>query len=111
MLGTLLFSLLMVLHGVIHFAGFFKAFEIGEFKDIEGELSKLAGLVWLAAGLLFLVATLLYLLDHRYWAWIGLIAILYSQVLIFTSWSDAKFGTIANLILIVPILRALINCS
>lgn len=107
MLAKILFSLLLVLHGVIHFAGFFKAFEIGDFKEISGEMSKTAGLIWLFAGVLFLATTLLYLFQYRYWPWIGLFSVAFSQVLIFSAWSDAKFGTIANLILLVPMLIAL----
>lgn len=106
MLANILFLLLLVLHGLIHFAGFFKAFGIGDFKDIEGEMSKIVGLIWLAAGILFLVTTLLYVIDQRYWTWVGLLSVLVSQLLIFTAWSDAKYGTIANVILLVPMLIA-----
>ena len=32
---------------------------------------------------------------------VGSIAIIFSQILIFTVWKDAKFGTIANIIILV----------
>ncbi|NGP75067.1 hypothetical protein G3570_00365 [Balneolaceae bacterium YR4-1] len=106
MVAKILFSFLLVLHGVIHFAGFFKAFEIGEFKELTGEMTRTAGLIWLSLGILFLVTTLLYLLQYPFWASVGLFSVVFSQILIFSAWSDAKFGTIANLILLVPILIA-----
>jgi len=37
---------------------------------------------------------------------IGLPAVVLSQTLIFLSWGDAKFGTVANLILLLPITAA-----
>ncbi|MCU0388906.1 MAG: hypothetical protein MUE71_09900, partial [Chitinophagaceae bacterium] len=42
----------------------------------------------------------LWLKKSDYWSWLCLATILISQVLIFTVWKDAKFGTVANLILL-----------
>jgi hypothetical protein len=52
-------------------------------------------------ALVFIIATALILMKKDIW-WIpGLIAVIISQVLIFTVWQDAKFGTIANGIILV----------
>jgi membrane protein implicated in regulation of membrane protease activity len=108
-LPNILFLVLLVIHGLIHFAGFFKAFKFRELSEITGELSKPAGFVWLSAGLIFLLTALLYLAGQSFWPWMALLSILISQVLIITIWNDAKFGTIANLIILLVALPAMGN--
>ncbi len=58
-----------------------------------------------AAVLLVASATMLATGAHRWW-WLGLVAVTLSQLLITQSWSDAKFGTLANLIIMVPLVIA-----
>ena len=93
------FIILITLHAFIHFAGFAKAFDLKELKELALPISKPLGLVWLLAGILFLVYALAFGFNHPY-AWlIGFLAILTSQFLIFYFWKDARFGTLLNVVL------------
>jgi hypothetical protein len=105
----------MVIHGLLHFVGFAKAWAIGPKGQLSGEAimefsghtSKTTGVAWLLAGALFLSATLGFLLRKE-WYWIpACAALVISQVLIIMDWSDAKYGTMLNVaVLIVVIFSA-----
>jgi len=100
----ILFFIIVGLHGLIHLLGFAKAFDIGAVTQLSKEISKPLGILWLAAFFLFLTSAILFLLKKEEWWIIGIVAAIISQILIFTVWNDAKFGTIANLIILVAIL-------
>jgi hypothetical protein len=51
----------------------------------------------------------LFFIRTRIWWVFGLTAILVSQILIFYFWSDTKYGTIINLIILIAILLAYFN--
>lgn len=88
--------ILLTIHGLIHLFGFFKAFGIAEFTAINQPISKPMGLLWLLAFLLFAFTIALLSLHQDFWWLCGFVAVLVSQFLIIGYWSDAKFGTIAN---------------
>lgn len=92
--------ILIAIHGIIHLFGFLKAFGLSEFNAISQPISKAYGMLWFLTFLLFAVTIVLNLIHLDYWWLIGLLAVVISQVLIFSYWSDAKFGTIANLIIL-----------
>ncbi|MCG8573594.1 MAG: hypothetical protein MI810_01815 [Flavobacteriales bacterium] len=92
--------ILISIHGIIHLFGFFKAFEIAEFNTINQPISRALGLIWLLTFVLFAMAIASMLVHFKYWWIIGLAAVLTSQWLIFNFWFDAKFGTIANVIIL-----------
>ncbi|MCZ4408793.1 hypothetical protein O3Q51_08240 [Cryomorphaceae bacterium 1068] len=97
-------AILIGIHGIIHLFGFFKAFGIGDFNAILLPVSKTYGLLWLLAFLLF-AGTIFSMLFHSgYWWYIGFLAVILSQVLIFSFWSDAKFGSPANVIILLAII-------
>src|SRR5680860_946202 len=93
--------LILLLHGIIHFMGFAKAFDYGNMTQFTKEISKPMGLLWLLTGLLFMVSTVLNIMEKDTWPILAIIAVLVSQILIFIAWKDAKFGTIANIIILV----------
>ncbi|MCL6461676.1 hypothetical protein SAMN05444372_11291 [Flavobacterium micromati] len=97
-------SFFIVIHGLIHFIGFAKAFNFGTISQISKEISKPVGLLWLGTAFLFLFVTILFLLKKEAWMIVGITAIVISQLLIFAVWKDAKFGTIANIIILVAVL-------
>ena len=97
----ILFSIIIIVHGLIHFMGFAKAFNYGNITQLTKEISKPSGLLWLLTAFLFIAATILFLLKKDAWIFFGLTAVIISQILIFTVWQDAKFGTIANVIILV----------
>ncbi|MCC6874936.1 MAG: hypothetical protein IT378_11580 [Sandaracinaceae bacterium] len=98
------FAAVMLVHGLIHLMGFLKAFGIAELPQLKRPIGKPMGVVWLAACaavLTTVVVSLVWPAD----AWmIGVAALVLSQVAIVSSWSDAKFGTLANAILFVAVL-------
>lgn len=93
--------ILIAIHGIIHLSGFLKAFDISELNAISLPISKTYGIFWLMTFLLFVLTVILNLVNSDYWWLIGLLAVVISQVLIFNYWSDAKFGTIANVIILL----------
>ena len=95
------FTLIIALHGLIHFLGFLKAFRLSGIDQIFSTISKTAGLFWLLAGLLLIGAAVVFLLKKEWWWMVAGIGIVLSQVLIFMYWQETKFGTIANIVILV----------
>lgn len=106
-MAKLLFSFALLLHGLIHLIGFVKAYKLAPIEQLSKDISKPVGLIWLACALLFIIAIVLYLSHHSYWAFIALTAVLISQLVIILSWGDAKFGTLANMIILAVALPAI----
>jgi hypothetical protein len=105
----LLLSLVIIVHGLIHLLGFAKAFKYAELSQLTQEISMPAGLLWLLCALAFIVAGVLFAFKQPSWWWVALPAIVLSQSLMFASWHDAKFGAIANLIILLPIIASLLE--
>ena len=100
---------IIIIHGLIHILGFVKAFNLAEVNQLTRNISKPVGLFWLFAAILFILTAVFYFFGKDWWWIIGSSAVIISQVLIIRSWSDAKYGTIINLILIALIIIAYIN--
>ena len=95
-----LFAFILLIHGLIHFMGFAKAYNYGNITQLTKEISKANGLTWLFTAILFAVATVLFLLKKESWLYIAIVAAVISQIVIITVWKDAKFGTILNIIIL-----------
>lgn len=94
-----LFVLFVLLHGMLHLLGFVKAFGLAELSALTQPISRPLGVVWLiAAVLLAATAAALAFSPRTFWL-LGLPAVVVSQAVIVPSWSDARAGTIANLII------------
>ena len=120
-MGSLLTALLVV-HGAIHLLGFLKWSGLARVPWMTGRLLvplSLAGergfaAGWLvAAGLLVAAAILRGVRQDGFqngladqWWMAALAGVLLSQVLVVGAWSDAKAGTLANVILLLPIVAA-----
>jgi len=96
--------IVLVLHGLIHLLGVVKAFELAQVDQLKEQISKMAGIFWSLAAVAFLVTAGLLYLDKELWRMTGIVAVIISQFLIMLSWSDAKYGTLANAVVIVAIL-------
>lgn len=94
---------LIVVHGLIHIIGFAKAFGLGNFPQLTQHISRGMGMVWLAGALALLATALLFILAPRFWWLAGLGAVLLSQVIILSAWGDAKFGTVANVLILAGV--------
>ena len=93
-------SILIGIHGIIHLFGFLKAFEIAEFNGLHQPISKSHGIIWLLSLLLFLATLVLFTLRNNYWWIISIASISISQILIINNWSETKFGTLLNLLIL-----------
>ncbi|EDY83823.1 hypothetical protein VDG1235_3450 [Verrucomicrobiia bacterium DG1235] len=91
-------AIVLIVHGAIHLLGFVKAFGYAKVEELTLPISKMAGLIWLLATGLFLVSSGLLFLGSGLWVLVGLIAMLVSQGLIVSFWKDAKYGTVANVL-------------
>lgn len=97
-------AILLAAHGVIHLMGFAKAYGLAKAPALTMSIAKPMGALWAIAAVLFLIAFALLLLgSDRWWIPAG-IAVLLSQVLIVLHWHDARFGTIANVLLLVAVI-------
>ena len=99
-----IFIFITLIHGLIHFMGFAKAYGYGNITQLTKEIFKPMGVLWFSTGLLFIICIALYLLKKDSWVYFALIAVVLSQILIINSWQDAKFGTIANVIILIVII-------
>lgn len=99
----LFFALLIALHGALHFLGFVKAFNLADLPQLTQPISRGIGVGWLVAGIGLLVSAGLLLFAPRIWWMAGFAAVVLSQIVIIASWSDAKFGTIANVLLLCAV--------
>jgi hypothetical protein len=100
------FSLLLTLHAAIHILGFAKAFGLASLEQLEIPISRPMGVLWLAAAIL-LIAAVVALFTAPRWFWlVGALGLAASQTAIVASWGDARFGTIANVILLVSVIYA-----
>jgi hypothetical protein len=105
------FTLLLGIHGLIHLAGFAKGFGFAEVAALKLPLGRPAGVLWLVAAIGFLAsAVMIHAAPTRWWL-VGLPALLLSQTLVVLFWSDAKFGTILNVMVLVPLVMAIFEAS
>lgn len=94
------FIILITIHGGIHLFGFLKAFGISEFNAISQPISKTSGIFWCLTFTLFAITVISILVHSDYWWISGFLGVIISQLLIMNYWSDAKFGTIANILIL-----------
>ncbi|MBD0779927.1 hypothetical protein HPE56_19180 [Maribacter sp. ANRC-HE7] len=92
---------LIIIHGLIHVLGFAKAIDFGNLTQFTKQISIPMGVIWLLTGLLFVLTALILVLKSGAWPILALITVVTSQILIITAWEDAKFGSIANSIILI----------
>ena len=80
----------IVAHGLVHLLG--------------TRLTAGAAAAWLAAAVLLAAAGVLLAVRSRWWWVVGAVAVTVSQGLILTSWSDARAGTAANVVVLAAVL-------
>lgn len=98
------FLIITLLHGLIHILGFLKAFGIREIKEMTLPISKTMGILWLLVTILFLIYGFTIIVNSKYSWIIGLVAIIISQFIIIYFWTDAKFGSIPNILILLVVL-------
>ncbi len=94
-------AVIITLHGFIHFMGYAKAFNLAEMNQLTQQISRPAGVIWLITGLLFVLVAVLFFFNKDWWWMPAMVAVILSHLLIIINWQDAKFGTIANAIILL----------
>ena len=97
------FAILLIVHGLIHLLGFAKAFRFAELPQLTQPISPLFGLLWLTASLLFLATALSLFARPRWWWSLGAVSVGVSMLAISQSWTDARAGALANLVILVGV--------
>jgi len=97
------FLTVVALHGLIHLMGFAKAFGLADLPQLTQPITRSMGLLWLGAAVLLLAAAATLPLWPRGWWGLGLLALVLSQGVILSSWKDARFGPLANLVLLAGV--------
>lgn len=97
----IIFSVIILLHGLIHLLGWVKGFGLKDVKELTLPISKTMGMMWLFAAVLLVMYVVLFLVNARY-AWlVGGFAAVFSQILILLFWKDAGYGTIPNVLIFI----------
>lgn len=87
--------------------GFLKAFGLAELPQLKRSISPPMGRLRLAAAVLVTAGCLAF--APRIGWMVGAAALVLSQTLIVTSWSDAKFGTLANVVLLFAVVHGFLS--
>ena len=97
------FAILLVVHGLIHLLGTVKAFGWADLPQLTQPISVTFGALWLLAALLFLTTAVSLFVWPRVWWAVGVCAVVVSMLVIVASWTDAKFGALANAVVLVGV--------
>jgi len=98
------FLIVLFIHGMIHILGFLKAYQLAEINQLTQNISKPMGILWLIALILLFAVAIQLVSNHDLWWITALAAVILSEVLIILFWQDAKFGTIANIIILLAVI-------
>lgn len=104
-----IFVFVMFIHGLLHLIGLSKSYHSGNGGILR--LFKGLSVLWLFASLFFMIAILLFLLKDSSFVYVVMVAIVFSQVLIFLNWEEAKFGTIVNILILAAIFSDILVIS
>ena len=96
-------AVIVTVHGFIHLLGASKGLGWAEVSQLKEPISNAAGAVWLVAAVLTVGAGVMLAASIRWWWLVGNFAVVVSQAVIVTSWSDAKAGTIVNVVLLAAV--------
>ena len=88
----------VALHGLLHLMGAVVGFGWAEVEAFEEPIGVVAGAGWLVAAVAVLASVVQFAIRRGAW-WVWATIVVLSQVMIATSWTDARAGTIANVLL------------
>jgi hypothetical protein len=97
------FLAVLVIHGALHLLGFAKGVGLAELTQLTRPISKGAGFLWLVAALAMFATAAFYFRRSPSWWVLGLCAVALSQALVLSTWGDAKFGTVGNLLIVLVV--------
>ncbi len=108
-MARLIFIGIVVIHGLIHLLGFYKAFEMANIAGLTQKIARPFGILWLTSSLMFVITAITYAFKSPWWWAIAIVSVILSQTLVVIFWQDGKFGTIPNVIILVIALLNLGN--
>ncbi len=97
------FTVFLIVHGLIHALGAAKAFGWAELPQLTEPISPGLGALWLLTTLLFLLTAGSLFAWPRGWWVLGAGAVALSMIVIVPSWSDAKAGALANVVVLAVV--------
>lgn len=92
-------GVVVIVHGLIHLLGVVEGFGWADVAQLTEPIGLTVAGVWLLASVLVVAAGALLIGRVGGWWVVAAAAAVVSQAVIFTSWSDAKAGTVANVVL------------
>ncbi|HEX3016027.1 MAG TPA: hypothetical protein VHQ46_06580 [Desulfobacteria bacterium] len=103
------FAAVIILHGLIHLMGGVNELGLAKVEGLSGQtlvpiagyLKSVLGILWFLAVVAFLIAGIGLLTNQTWWKAIAVGAVILSQVLIIIWWPAAKFGTVANVLVLI----------
>ncbi len=99
----LILTFVLVVHALIHLMGFAKAFGYAALPQLTIPISRAMGALWLLATFVLLAAAVaLWAAPRAFWI-LGAAGLVLSQGVIVASWGDARFGTLANVIVLAAV--------
>ncbi len=99
----------IVIHGLIHLLGVFEGFGWADAERFGDPIGPGLGLLWLAAAVAVTGSAVLLAAGVRWWWALGAVAAVVSQAAILTSWSDARAGTIGNVVLAAAVIHGYLS--
>ena len=97
------FASLLVVHGLIHLLGAAKAFGWAELPHLTRPILPALGVLWLVSAALFPATAIALFVWPRGWWAIGACALALSTVVIIPSWTDARSGAVANVLVFIGV--------
>ena len=95
---TVAFAVFLVGHGLLHLIGVAKAFRLASLPQLTQPITPGVGIVWLVAAALFVLSAGALLVWPRWWWILTAAGVVVSTAAIVPSWTDARFGAVANLL-------------
>ncbi len=106
-MAKLVLAVLIFLHAAIHLLGLQKSLDPESFPESKFGVTKTWGIVFLLTSVLFGASGVLFISGSKSWWALLLLALLASQTAIIAHFSDAKYGTAVNVLLLLAGLLAL----
>jgi hypothetical protein len=103
------FAFLIGVHALIHLLGTANGFGWADVHQLRTPISPIAGSLWLAAAVFLVGAAAGFAIGAHWWWWLALPGAVISQIVIAQAWNDAKYGTIPNVLLAIPLLLAIVD--
>jgi hypothetical protein len=97
------FAAIIIIHGLIHLLGAVKGFGWAAVEQLSATPSVPVAVLWTAAAVMLVATGVCLLLRYRWWWVLGAVSLVVSQALIFSAWTDAKAGAVANAVLLVGV--------